>query len=448
MAIVEECDVRGVLSSATCRSALPTQLIIPLAELNHLGDRLGTLRSQHLEFTVVDSFHDVLDLACLVQSRIDEFVEKEHIFDLARESFICSLYSAPQALFSTKAAHSRMAKDFREGFCRFRPAAKNPTKLARKGLSNFFIAEVWKKKIKSHADRMTAGYGSKNASGSDNFKRRSRRTNPLPPSQPNAGGPNSGRGQRLGPDQGPGPAQRPSATPPSLQDREGALHPVPDPSLSQRVEMAIKGTRHSRSRWARANAALAQQIPHRVPSAEASSVPSPFCQDVIAWRSSVRYIEPLFTPLKLSHLQEATVSCKSSQNSRESIEVSTEVMASGSGDMPDLAKCRNVSVLLDALELRGEDENVKRVFLEPSKERTELLLWVLSMTDPSRAIMGYISLPTEENELCECLVNVLMELDCVPDGKYKDFVRGTCEIKEQMHFWYKLLKTAEGAQYK
>lgn len=116
--------------------------------------------------------------------------------------------------------------------------------------------------------------------------------------------------------------------------------------------------------------------------------------------------------------------------------------------MPDLTKCRNVSVLLDALELRGEDENVKRVFLEPSKERTELLLWVLSMTDPSRAIMGYISLPTEENELCECLVNVLMELDCVPDGKYEDFVRGTCEIKEQMHFWYKLLKTVEGAQYK
>ncbi|KAL3218872.1 hypothetical protein MRX96_050600 [Rhipicephalus microplus] len=123
-------------------------------------------------------------------------------------------------------------------------------------------------------------------------------------------------------------------------------------------------------------------------------------------------------------------------------------MASGSGDMSDLAKCRNVSVLLDALELREDNEDVKRVFLEPSKERTELLRWVLGMTDPSRAAMSYISLAKGEDELFQCLVNVLMQLDCVPDGKYEDFVRGTCDSKEQMHFWYKLLKTAEATQYK
>ncbi|KAL1424922.1 hypothetical protein MTO96_019784 [Rhipicephalus appendiculatus] len=123
-------------------------------------------------------------------------------------------------------------------------------------------------------------------------------------------------------------------------------------------------------------------------------------------------------------------------------------MASGSGDMPDLAKCRNVSLLLDALELRGEDEDVRRVFLQPSRERMELLRWVLISADPSKASMGYISLPTEENELCQCLVNVLMQLNCLPDDKYEDFVRGTCDSEEQLQLWIKLLKTAEWAQDK
>ncbi|KAH8025085.1 hypothetical protein HPB51_003001 [Rhipicephalus microplus] len=67
-----------------------------------------------------------------------------------------------------------------------------------------------------------------------------------PPSQPNAGGPNSGLGQRPGPDNDPSPAQRHAATPPSLRDREGTLYPVPDPGLSKKVAMAIEGTRHSR----------------------------------------------------------------------------------------------------------------------------------------------------------------------------------------------------------
>ncbi|KAH6934657.1 hypothetical protein HPB50_026274 [Hyalomma asiaticum] len=90
-------------------------------------------------------------------------------------------------------------------------------------------------------------------------------------------------------------------------------------------------------------------------------------------------------------------------------------MASGSGDMPDLAKCRNVPLLLDALELHGDDENVRRVFLQPSRERMEMLRFVLISADPSKASKGYLSLPKEEDELCQCLVNVLMQLNCLPD---------------------------------
>lgn len=121
-------------------------------------------------------------------------------------------------------------------------------------------------------------------------------------------------------------------------------------------------------------------------------------------------------------------------------------MASGSGDMPELAKCRNVSLLLDALELRGDDEEVRRVFLQPSRERMEMLRWVLISTDPSGASNDYLNLPTEEDELCQCLVNALMQLNCLPEDKYEEFVRGTYDSEEQLQLWILLLKTAEWAQ--
>ncbi|XP_049272059.1 uncharacterized protein LOC125758665 [Rhipicephalus sanguineus] len=66
---------------------------------------------KHLECTIIDAFHDVLDLACLVQSQVDELAEEEHIFYVACESLIFSLYAATQALLSTKPTHSRTAKD-------------------------------------------------------------------------------------------------------------------------------------------------------------------------------------------------------------------------------------------------------------------------------------------------------------------------------------------------
>lgn len=121
-------------------------------------------------------------------------------------------------------------------------------------------------------------------------------------------------------------------------------------------------------------------------------------------------------------------------------------MASGPGDMPELAKCRNVSLLLDALELRGDDEEVRRVFLQPSRERMEMLRWVLISTDPSGASKDYLNLPTEEDELCQCLVNALMQLNCLPEDKYEEFVRGTYDSEEQLQLWILLLKTAEWAQ--
>lgn len=116
--------------------------------------------------------------------------------------------------------------------------------------------------------------------------------------------------------------------------------------------------------------------------------------------------------------------------------------------MPELAKCRNVSLLLDALELRGDNEDVRRFFLQPSRERMELLRWVLISTDPSGASKGYLTLPTEEDELCQCLMNVLMQLKCLPEDKCEEFVRGTYDSEEQLQLWILLLKTAEWAQDK
>ncbi|KAK8772286.1 hypothetical protein V5799_024472 [Amblyomma americanum] len=120
-------------------------------------------------------------------------------------------------------------------------------------------------------------------------------------------------------------------------------------------------------------------------------------------------------------------------------------MANGTSK-EDLCRCRDVARLLEALENRPDDEDVKQVFFTPSPARLDLICWVLITMDRSGATEDYLSPSVNHEQLRDRIVSVLTKLNEMCGADFEPFVDGTTGHREQQPLWALLLKTAVFAQ--
>ncbi|KAK8764385.1 hypothetical protein V5799_033005 [Amblyomma americanum] len=120
-------------------------------------------------------------------------------------------------------------------------------------------------------------------------------------------------------------------------------------------------------------------------------------------------------------------------------------MASGTW-RGDLRRCREVARLLEALEYRPDDEDVKQVFFTPSPARLELICWVLITIDPSGVTGDCLSPSVNHEQLRDRIGSVLTQLNDLCGADFEPFVDGYTGHREQRPLWALLLKTAEFAQ--
>ncbi|KAK8768888.1 hypothetical protein V5799_014645 [Amblyomma americanum] len=121
-------------------------------------------------------------------------------------------------------------------------------------------------------------------------------------------------------------------------------------------------------------------------------------------------------------------------------------MATGPGAAPDLVRCRNLAVLLEALESRDTDDDVQYAFYWPSCERLDLLRWVLVSIDPSGATERYLCSTGDVEEVRERVLGVLTQIKHFSAEHYAEFVYGLALPAVQKPLWIHLMKTAERAQ--
>lgn len=114
----------------------------------------------------------------------------------------------------------------------------------------------------------------------------------------------------------------------------------------------------------------------------------------------------------------------------------------------DLAKCRDASVLLGAFDLHANDRSsdVKHLFFAPSRQRLELLRWVLIAIDPSGSSERELAGDDSIEALTKRVTSVLLKLNPRRAKEFAAFAEGTAPESEQKRLWQLLLGSAEFGQ--
>lgn len=114
----------------------------------------------------------------------------------------------------------------------------------------------------------------------------------------------------------------------------------------------------------------------------------------------------------------------------------------------DLVKCRDASVLLGAFDMHANDRSsdVKHLFFAPSRQRLELLRWVLIAIDPSGNTERELAGDDSIEALTKRVTSVLLKLNPRRTKEFAAFAEGTAPGGEQKRLWQLLLGSAELAQ--